>query len=77
MELTEEEWDSLMGINLRGYFLCSKYALPHIIENGGGGHCQLLLNFGTRWPTETGRLQRRQGWHRTPDEVYGAGLRRA
>ena len=36
MELTEEEWDSLMGINLRGYFLCSKYALPHMIENGGG-----------------------------------------
>lgn len=36
MELTEEEWDSLMGINLRGNFLCSKYALPHMIENGGG-----------------------------------------
>ena len=36
MELTEEEWDSLMGINLRGNFLCSKYALPYMIENGGG-----------------------------------------
>ncbi len=36
MDLTEEEWDSLMGINLRGNFLCSKYALPHMIENGGG-----------------------------------------
>ena len=37
MELTEDEWDSLMAINLRGNFLCSKYALPHMIENGGGG----------------------------------------
>ena len=36
MDLTEDEWDSLMGINLRGNFLCSKYALPHMIENGGG-----------------------------------------
>ena len=25
-----------MGINLRGNFLCSKYAIPHMIENGGG-----------------------------------------
>ena len=25
-----------MGINLRGYFLCSKYAIPHMIKNGGG-----------------------------------------
>jgi len=36
LELTEEEWDGLMGINLRGYFLCSKYAIPHMIKNGGG-----------------------------------------
>ena len=36
LDLTEEEWDSLMGINLRGYFLCSKSAIPYMIENGGG-----------------------------------------
>jgi NAD(P)-dependent dehydrogenase (short-subunit alcohol dehydrogenase family) len=32
---SEEEWDRLMGINLKGCFLAAKYALPHMIERGG------------------------------------------
>lgn len=32
---SEEEWDRLMGINLKGCFLVSKYALPHMTERGG------------------------------------------
>jgi NAD(P)-dependent dehydrogenase (short-subunit alcohol dehydrogenase family) len=32
---TEEEWDRLMGINLKGCFLVSKYTVPHMIERGG------------------------------------------
>lgn len=32
---TEEEWDRLMGINLKGCFLVSKHAVPHILEGGG------------------------------------------
>jgi NAD(P)-dependent dehydrogenase (short-subunit alcohol dehydrogenase family) len=35
-ELSEEEWDSVMAINLKGYFLCSKYVIPHMIQNKGG-----------------------------------------
>jgi len=27
-EMTEEAWDTIIGINLRGPFLCSKYCLP-------------------------------------------------
>jgi NAD(P)-dependent dehydrogenase (short-subunit alcohol dehydrogenase family) len=32
---SEEEWDRLMGINLKGCFLAAKYAIPHMIDRGG------------------------------------------
>jgi NAD(P)-dependent dehydrogenase (short-subunit alcohol dehydrogenase family) len=35
-DLSAEQWDHTIAINLRGPFLCAKYALPHLIERGGG-----------------------------------------
>ena len=35
-ELPTAEWDRTMAINLRGPFLCAKYALPHLLARGGG-----------------------------------------
>ncbi len=32
---SEEDWDRLMGINLKGCFLMAKYAVPHMSERGG------------------------------------------
>jgi NAD(P)-dependent dehydrogenase (short-subunit alcohol dehydrogenase family) len=32
----EEVWDRILGVNLKGTFLVSKYALPRIREAGGG-----------------------------------------
>jgi len=32
----ETTWDRVMNINLKGVFLCSKYVIPHMIDNGGG-----------------------------------------
>jgi NAD(P)-dependent dehydrogenase (short-subunit alcohol dehydrogenase family) len=32
---SEEEWDRLMGINLKGCFLTAKYLVPHMLERGG------------------------------------------
>jgi meso-butanediol dehydrogenase / (S,S)-butanediol dehydrogenase / diacetyl reductase len=32
---TEEDWDRLMGINLKGCFLVSKFAVPHILKRRG------------------------------------------
>ncbi len=31
-----EDWDQIMGVNLKGVFLCSKAVLPVMIEGGGG-----------------------------------------
>lgn len=33
---TEDDWDLVMNVNLRSYFLCSKYALPHMRKSNGG-----------------------------------------
>ena len=32
---TEDDWDRLMGINLKGCFLISKFAVPHMVKRGG------------------------------------------
>jgi 3-oxoacyl-[acyl-carrier protein] reductase len=35
-EIEEEEWDRVMAVNLKGYFLCARAAYPHIKERGHG-----------------------------------------
>ena len=35
-EVTEEEWDRIMDIDLRGVFLCMKYEIPLLLKQGGG-----------------------------------------
>jgi NAD(P)-dependent dehydrogenase (short-subunit alcohol dehydrogenase family) len=35
-ELPTAEWDRTLAVNLRGPFLCAKYALPHLVARGGG-----------------------------------------
>jgi len=34
--LTEEEWDFVHGVNLKGVFLTAKYVVPHMIERRAG-----------------------------------------
>ncbi len=36
-ELSAAEWDAVLGVNLRGAFLCTKYAAQHMIKHGRGG----------------------------------------
>ena len=35
-DLPEEDWDRCIDINLKGVYLCSKYAIPEMIKNDGG-----------------------------------------
>jgi NAD(P)-dependent dehydrogenase (short-subunit alcohol dehydrogenase family) len=35
-DLTEDGWDRIADINLRGVFLCMKYEIPLMLEQGGG-----------------------------------------
>ncbi len=36
LDTTSEEWDRCLAVNLKGVFLCSKYAIPHLKAAGGG-----------------------------------------
>ncbi len=35
-DMSEEEWDRVIDVNLKGTFLLSKYAIPHMRKQGGG-----------------------------------------
>jgi NAD(P)-dependent dehydrogenase (short-subunit alcohol dehydrogenase family) len=35
-ETSEAQWDRILGVNLKSYFLMAKYALPEIRKRGGG-----------------------------------------
>lgn len=43
LALSEEEWDQMLNVDLKGIFLCSKAAIPHMIEAGGGS----IVNVGS------------------------------
>lgn len=45
LECSEEEWDLQIDINLKGTFLMSKFALPHMIAQGSGA----IVNNSSGW----------------------------
>ena len=42
-ETSAETWDEVMAINLRGPFLCCKYAIPHLARSRGAS----IINIGS------------------------------
>jgi len=57
-------WDRITGVNLRGAFLVSKYALPHILARGGGA----VLGIGSvgglvAWPGTAAYSAAKAGLH--------------
>jgi NAD(P)-dependent dehydrogenase (short-subunit alcohol dehydrogenase family) len=52
-ELTPEDWDATLGINLKGTFLTIKYATPYLKKQGGSVVVVSSVN-GTRMFSNTG-----------------------
>jgi NAD(P)-dependent dehydrogenase (short-subunit alcohol dehydrogenase family) len=34
-DFSEDDWDQIININLKGVWLCMKYEIPHMLERGG------------------------------------------
>lgn len=45
-ELTEAEWDFVQAVNVKGVFLCTKHAIPHLKRTGGGSIINLSSIYG-------------------------------
>lgn len=45
-EISSEEWNAVMAINTNGVFLCTKHAVTHMLNTGGGSIINLSSIFG-------------------------------
>jgi NAD(P)-dependent dehydrogenase (short-subunit alcohol dehydrogenase family) len=45
-EVTAEEWDKVINVNVRGVFFCTKHAVPHLRRAGGGSIINLSSIYG-------------------------------
>ncbi len=47
-EITEEEWDKVMSVNVKGVFFCTKHAIPYMQKAGGGSIINMSSIYGLR-----------------------------
>ncbi|HKF38257.1 MAG TPA: glucose 1-dehydrogenase [Ktedonobacteraceae bacterium] len=45
IDISEELWDRVMDVNLKSAFLCSKYAIPPMVNRGKGGSIINVASF--------------------------------
>jgi NAD(P)-dependent dehydrogenase (short-subunit alcohol dehydrogenase family) len=45
-DCTEENWDRIIGTNLKGVWLCMKFEILHMLRTGGGAIVNTASNFG-------------------------------
>lgn len=50
VELTEEEWDRVVDVGLKGVYLVSHFVLPHMIQKRAG----CVVNIGSGWSMKGG-----------------------
>jgi len=51
VDIPIDDWDLVTAVNLRGVFLMSRFALPHMIQNQTGA----IVNTGSGWGLSGGR----------------------
>ncbi|MFZ5816530.1 MAG: SDR family NAD(P)-dependent oxidoreductase [Bacillota bacterium] len=50
LEMTDEQWERTLAVNLTGVFLCTQIAARHMAERGGGGRIiQIASIAGKHW----------------------------
>jgi NAD(P)-dependent dehydrogenase (short-subunit alcohol dehydrogenase family) len=52
-DITEQQWDEVMGVNLRGVWLCMKHEIPAMLSSGGGAIVNVASIYGLK-PSDSG-----------------------
>jgi NAD(P)-dependent dehydrogenase (short-subunit alcohol dehydrogenase family) len=61
-DLPVDVFDKLIAVNLRGVFLCMKYQIPHLLEQGGGAIVNTSSGAGVKgFPTSGGYAASKHG----------------
>jgi NAD(P)-dependent dehydrogenase (short-subunit alcohol dehydrogenase family) len=50
VELTEDEWDLVVDVTLKGIYMLSREVVPHMVRNAGGS----IVNIGSGWSLKGG-----------------------
>ena len=73
VEVSEEEWDRVCNINLKGVFLCCQAVLPVMLKNRYGRIVNIASIAGKEGNPNLTPLFRHQGWSDLLDESAGQG----
>jgi NAD(P)-dependent dehydrogenase (short-subunit alcohol dehydrogenase family) len=52
-DVTEAQWDEVMGVNLKGVWLCMKHEIPALLAGGGGAIVNVASIYGLK-PSDIG-----------------------
>jgi NAD(P)-dependent dehydrogenase (short-subunit alcohol dehydrogenase family) len=52
-DVTEAQWDQVMGVNLKGVWLCMKHEIPAMLRNGAGAIVNVASIYGLK-PSDAG-----------------------
>jgi A-factor type gamma-butyrolactone 1'-reductase (1S-forming) len=52
-DVTEEQWDQVMNVNLKGVWLCMKHEIPAMLAGGGGAIVNVASIYGLK-PADSG-----------------------
>lgn len=52
-DVTEAQWDEVMGVNLKGVWLCMKHEIPALLASGGGAIVNVASIYGLK-PSDIG-----------------------
>lgn len=54
-DVTEAQWDEVMGVNLKGVWLCMKHEIPAMLANGSGAIVNVASIYGSK-PSDIGHV---------------------